>query len=167
MELCNSIRSDVDGIQQQAREDRPGGIVHVFVTGSPDFCRTEQVVRTQMSQIAHDDGWLSSSNVKCLTIEHKLAAARLGFLPFYEPLYNVNSYKQGLLDGSLSVIGVLTRILIPLHKAVMCNNQAEIMRIIRNNSVEFTKNRGAITTEALTSLNEFIFSLKNGYKTGF
>jgi DNA helicase-2/ATP-dependent DNA helicase PcrA len=156
VELCNSIRSGVDGIQQRAREDRPGGIVRVFVTESPDFYQTEQAVLTQMSQITHDDEWLSRNSVKCLTIEHKLAAARLGFLPFYEPLYSVNSYKQGLLDGSLSVIGVLTRILIPLHKAVMCNNQSEIMRIIRNNSVEFAKRRDDISPEVLTSLNEFI-----------
>ena len=155
VDLCNAIRYDVDAIQQRAREDRPGGVVRIFVAESRDFQQIEQTVLSKMSQAAQDDEWLSKDAVKCLTLEHKLAAARLGFLPFYEPLSNVNSYKQGLQDGSLSVIGALTHILVPLHKAITCNNQAEIMRIIRNNSEVFRKNHTALSPETLDMLGEF------------
>lgn len=76
-----------------------------------------------LSADAVEKAWLS------LTLEHKMAASRLGFKNFYESLYNVSSYRQGLMDGSLSVIGVLTHIFIPLHHADLNNNPFEKAKI--------------------------------------
>ena len=105
VDLCNSIRKPVDGIEQKSREDKPGGFVRIFVSSRNNPYETEQSILFQMSQITGDAKWEQIKNVKALTLEHKMAASRLGFKNFYESLHNVPSYRQGLMDGSLSVVG--------------------------------------------------------------
>lgn len=159
VDLCNAIRLNVDGIQQQARLDKQNGTVRIFVTNSTDPYATEQIVFSRMAQIASDEDWLASEKVKCLTIEHKMAAKRLGFNTFFEPLNSVSSYKQGLMNGTLSSIGLFTHILLPFYKADMVNNQYEKMRIIKENSVLFQEQSNLLTHEKINQLNEDIDTL--------
>lgn len=159
VDLCNSIRKDVDGIEQRAREDKPGGVVRVFVVSRDDPYSTEQAVLVRMSQITGDSKWEQIKNVKALTLEHKMAANRLGFKNFYESLSNVSTYKQGLMDGSLSAIGVLTHILLPLHQSDLTNNPFEKARVVKENALIYKNEGSALTNELLQELQESVNAL--------
>ena len=159
VDLCNSIRKPVDGIEQMSRGDKPGGFVRVFVSSRENPYDTEQVILHQMAKITGDAKWEQIKNVKALTLEHKMAASRLGFKNFYESLHNVSSYRQGLIDGSLSVVGVLTHILIPLHNADLNNNPFEKAKIAKENALIFKDNDLVLTNELLQELQTSIDSL--------
>ena len=157
--MCNSIRKPVDGIEQKSREDKPGGFVRVFVSFRDNPYDTEQAILHQMSQITGDTKWEQIKNVKALTLEHKMAASRLGFKNFYESLHNVSSYRQGLMDGSLSVVGVLTHILLPLHQADLNNNPFEKAKIVKENALIFKEKDFVLTNELLQELQASVDSL--------
>ena len=158
VDLCNDIRRDVDNIQQQFRNDKQDGIVRIFITDSTNPYDTEQNVCKQMSRETGDCEWLESGKVKCLTVEHKMAAHRLGFSSFFEPLNNVSSYKQGLTNGTLSAIGLFTHILLPLYKAYKDDNQFETMSVVRNNSILYQEKRD-LSIESLNKLNNDVESI--------
>lgn len=159
VDLCNSIRKSVDDIEQMSREDKPGGFVRVFVSPRDNPYDTEQSILLQMSQITGDVKWEQMKNVKALTLEHKMAASRLGFKNFYESLHNVSSYRQGLMDGSLSVVGVLTHILLPLHQADLNNNPFEKAKIVKENALIFKEKDFVLTKELLLELQTSVDSL--------
>lgn len=133
--LCNDIRRPIDGIEQIARQDKPGGTVRLFIVDrKADRILTEHTIQEKMSAYTGDDKWLDSSNNKYLTLEHHMAAKRLGFDDFFAPLYKVPSYRQGVGDGSLSIISVLSKIIIPLFKAYKENNRFAVMQLIKQYS---------------------------------
>lgn len=164
VDLCNAMRSNVDGIQQQARLDKQEGNVRIFVTNSTDPYTTEQLVRSKMAKSTYDEGWLSNEKVKCLTIEHKMAAKRLGFNTFFEPLNNIPSYRQSLRNGTLSSIGLFTHILLPLYKADIANNQYEKMHIVKEYSLLFQEKSNLLTHEKINKLNEDIDTLSTYWR---
>ena len=169
VDLCNDIRKDADGIQQCSRTDKPNGIVRVFITDNEDAFACEQIARNRMSRITGDNDWENIEKVKSLTIEHKMAASRLGFKSFFDYMNNVNSYKQGLVKGNLSVISLFTHILIPLQDAYYSDNQFEIMRIIREHSIDFERYKDSLTSGVIESLKqsveELLFLLSNEHST--
>lgn len=134
--LCNAIRKHADGIQQKPRHDKTGGTVRIFVVDrKQDNYKVEKQIRGKMIDMAKDSNWDDIEQVKCLTVEHQMAAKRLGFEHFFEPLYSV--FKQGVTDGSLSVISPLLRILLPLYQANVDENKFEIARIVRKNATAY------------------------------
>lgn len=161
VDLCNSIRKNTDGIKQRCRDDKMGGFVHVFVTKNGDETEKEQHVCMRMSDITGDVKWNDINNIKALTIEHKMAAKRLGFNSFYEALNNESSYRQGLADGSLSVIGILTRILVPLHKAYVNRDLFEITRVVKKYSLDYIEAKKDLTDDRLNELEVKIQKLLN------
>ena len=159
VDLCNDIRKDADGIQQCSRTDKPNGIVRVFITDNEDAFACEQIARNRMSRITGDNDWEDIEKIKSLTIEHKMAASRLGFKSFFDYMNNVNSYKQGLVKGDLSVISLFTHILIPLQDAYYSDNQFEIMRIIREHSIDFDRHKDSLTSGVIESLKQSVEEL--------
>ncbi|CUX72124.1 ATP-dependent DNA helicase PcrA [Clostridium sp. C105KSO15] len=136
VDLCNEIRKHADGIQQKPRHDKTGGTVRIFVVDrKQDNYKVENQIRRKMIDMAKDSNWDDIEQVKCLTVEHQMAAKRLGFEHFFEPLYSV--YKQGVTDGSLSAISPLLRILLPLYQANVDENKFEIARIVRKNATAY------------------------------
>lgn len=164
VDLCNDIRRDVDDIQQQSRNNKQDGIVRIFITDSTNPFDTEQIICKEMYRETGDGEWLENGKVKCLTVEHKMAARRLGFSSFFEPLNNVSSYKQGLTNGTLSAIGLFTHILLPLYIADKDDNQFEIMNIVRNNSNLYQEKSVALSIESLNNLNNNIESIIGCWK---
>lgn len=156
--LCNSIRSSVDGIEQKSRHNKNGGFVRVFITTNDNPLQSEKEICSCMATVTADGKWNSPQEIKCLTVEHQMAAKRLGFSAFFEPLYSINSYKQGLTNGSLSVISVLTQIALPLYEAYTANNQFEIMRIVREYSPLFSEKEkiGQLSSEDILDLRRKI-----------
>lgn len=164
VDLCNLIRKPVDGIEQRARSDKEGGFVRVFVSSRENPYDTEHNAQSQMAEITRDEKWKMPEEVKKLTVEHKMAAERLGFKKLFDALDNVPTYKQGLREGSLSAIGVFTHILLPLHKADSENNPFEKAKIVKENAIIYKDKNFVLTNESLDDLQTSIDSLSSCWK---
>lgn len=164
VDLCNLIRKPVDAIEQRSRLNKEGGFVRIFVASRDNPYDTEQNVQSQMAEITCDVRWKLSEEVKKLTVEHKMAAERLGFKQLFEALDSVSSYKQGLRNGSLSAIGVFTHILLPLHKADLENNPFEKAKIVKENAILYKDKDCILTNESLNNLQNSIDDLSLCWK---
>lgn len=138
VELANSIRKNVDGKIQQYRSDTHEGNIMLFICDKNlNKENVENYVLNRMVKISKDDKWLIDT--KKLILEHHMAANRLGFKDFFTPIYNVEKFKNGILDGSLTQIKFFTSIIIPLIQAHQSNNSFEEMKIIRKYSPILSK----------------------------
>ncbi|MHB8065764.1 MAG: UvrD-helicase domain-containing protein [Ruminiclostridium sp.] len=138
VDLINAIRKDVDGQEQRARRDKSGGIVRIFIADhKSEKFKIENDIRHQMARVSNDNLWDENSECRCLTIEHHMAAKRLGFDNFFIPLYSVSSYKNGLLDGTLSGVSFFLNNILPLYEAYRRSNKFDIARIVREKSIIF------------------------------
>ncbi|QCL76867.1 MULTISPECIES: UvrD-helicase domain-containing protein [Agrobacterium] len=132
--LINRIRKDVDGQEQRARSNKPGGHVRLFIVPSGrDQTSSEGHVRTVMVKETGDDGWIAGS-VKSLILEHHMAARRLGFSAFFEPLHKVERLRTGLLDGSYSAARFFAKDVLTLVKAIRSQDDFEIAAAVRERS---------------------------------
>lgn len=135
--LINKIRSGVDAHQQIARSDRGEGIARLFVVPNTtaDKLSAENEIARRMAEITGDEFWSGAkSDVKTLTLEHLMAARRMGFLEFFEPLYSVDRLKTGLLDGTLSGLRLFTQEVLPLVEAKRQKDEYAVAAIVRKSS---------------------------------
>lgn len=148
IDLINKIRKDVDGQQQISRIENSGGVVRFFIVQRGlDKLPTEELIKQKMSLITEDSKWIDKniSNdkkdvpVKTLTLEHHMAAIRMGFSNFFSPLYTVDKMKTGLLDGSSASVNFFIKIILPLLIAHKSNNNFEIANIVKKQSPLFDK----------------------------
>lgn len=136
--LINNIRKDVDGQSQNPRIEKEDGVIRLFIClrgkNKPDV---EKLVAKRMSEITNDKLWINDTDnaeVKTLILEHHMAARRMGFLDFFEPLYKEDKLSTGLLDGSLSGANFFTKIILPLINANEIGDKFEIARIVKKHS---------------------------------
>jgi DNA helicase-2/ATP-dependent DNA helicase PcrA len=142
IKLINKIRNYVDEHQQEAGPDKEDGIVRFFIVPSniADKIKTENNIFERMSKITGDALWSGiDSDVKILTLEHHMAARRMGFSDLFEPLYKVDQLRTGLLDGSLSGIRLFTQNILPIIKAKKNKDEFTVARIMRESSPILTK----------------------------
>ena len=92
-----------------------------------------------MSDLTADEKWNNVSSVKTLTLEHHMAAIRMGFSTFFNPLYQVDILKQGLLDGTLATVNFFIKTILPLYYAFKTGNKFEISNIVKRDSPLFDK----------------------------
>ena len=155
--LINKIRSEVDSqIQEPFKTNN--GFVRLFIIDSNkdlDKGNIENTVASKMSTITQDDKWNDlRGNVKCLTLEHHMAAKRGGFLEFFEPLYNSNSDSTGLLDGTMPGIPFLKNQVLPLYRMLRDKNDFEVANIIRKYSPLLDKERLRGSKNQVKKINE-------------
>ena len=62
-----------------------------------------------MAEMTGDSQWNQMDQVKTIILEHHMAAKRMGFFEMFEPLYRVDEYRTGLLDGSLPLVRFFAR----------------------------------------------------------
>lgn len=144
IELINQIRSQVDDQKQQARSDRPGGWVRLFIIDRKKHDQplsVEKSIRNQMAGIAEDGCWSAEDSqgevhVKALILEHHMAAARLGFSELFDPLYKVSSdtFRTNLLDGSLPGLRFFCADVIELVDAILEEDEFAIARVVQDKS---------------------------------
>lgn len=136
IDLINKIRKDIDGQEQFPRLENTGGIVRFFaVSRSQDKFEIEEQIRQIMKEDTFDEKWVGDlSDVMTLTLEHHMAARRMGFSTFFDPLYAIDKLKTGLLDGSSSSINLFTKIVLPLYNAHLKSNKFEIANIVKQHS---------------------------------
>lgn len=141
VKLINQIRKDVDGIEQKSRIDNGEGFVRLFIVPSNatlSKITVEKAVIEKMEEVTIDEEWSYGENcIKILTLEHHLAASRMGFSNLFNPLYAQKSLKTSLLDGSLEELKFFSNIIIPIVNANSVKNDFEIYRIVKQYSPYF------------------------------
>lgn len=142
IDLVNKIRKKIDGQEQLPRIENQGGIVRFFaVSRAKDKFEAEEYIRQIMQDTTKDRKWFGdNSEVMTLTLEHHMAAKRMGFFNFFTPLYTIDKLKTGLLDGSSSSVNLFTKIILPLQKAHTKNNKFQIANIVKQHSHLIDKN---------------------------
>ncbi|WP_413998120.1 UvrD-helicase domain-containing protein [Flavobacterium sp. W1B] len=140
IELNNKIRKDIDSQQQLARVEKSGGMIRLFIVArTSDKLTVEDEIKSKMSELTTDKNWNDDKSVKTLTLEHHMAAVRMGFNTFFNPIYEVDKLKQGLLDGTLSSVNFFTKIILPLYNAHKTGNKFQIANIVKRNSPLFDR----------------------------
>ena len=129
--LINKVRSSVDAHSQEAWIKSEEGVVRLFVVpvGAGDKFAVEGEAARRMGTITGDALWNEPKTVKTLTLEHRMAASRMGFLDLFEPLYSVESWRTGFLNGDLPVARFFSRDILPLVRAGQNGDRFEIARI--------------------------------------
>lgn len=106
--LINRIRSEVDDQEQQGRSDKSDGVVRFFIVPNVNSEKSEieaQII-TRMGELSGNSDWKPD---KTLTLEHHMAARRIGFFELFAPLYAVDRFRTGLLDGTLPGLRFFTQ----------------------------------------------------------
>ena len=121
--LANTIGMDIDlHAEQSPREDANDGSVRLFVIQQHegiDKDAIEHNVMEKMSKFTQDEKWNGAdADVKILTLEHMMAARRLGFDSFYNSLSIVPKYNMTFLQGSVSEIEFFTKELLPISESM-------------------------------------------------
>ena len=138
IQLANTIGMGIDKhAEQTPREDADDGFVRLFVVQQHDDINKDEVEQTIMrimSEHTHDDKWSGeSADVKILTLEHMMAARRLGFNCFYSPFAKVSKYQMTLLQGSVSEIEFFTKGVLPIAESMKGDGQIAL-EILRKSS---------------------------------
>lgn len=131
--LLNKIRSTVDRHEQVPRSDASDGFVRLFIlpSGTSNKAEAERTACLRMAEITADEQWTYPKSIKALTLEHRMAAARLGFSEMFVPLHEIDSWRTGLLDGSLPALRFFTQDVLPLVKASQSGNRFAQARITK------------------------------------
>lgn len=172
IQLNNKIRQEIDGQIQLARIENTVGVVRFFIIPrDADKEKEEESIKEKMSLLTSDIKWIDKNppkskldiSVKMLTLEHHMAATRMGFGSFFNPLYNVDKLKTSMLDGNSSSINFFTNIILPLYLAHISNNKFEIANIVKGQSPLFDKkniinesNKLAIIQHSKTSIDKLL-----------
>lgn len=136
--LINTIRSQVDTHVQKPTDGAEEGFVRLFLVSVDDLAdkaTIETEITKQMAEITSDDKWSGEhSDVKILTLEHHMAARRGGFNDFFEPLYKIQKFRTGLLDGTLSGIPFLSQQILPSIESLWSGNMFGVTQIVKKYS---------------------------------
>lgn len=151
VDLINKVRSEVDLHSQIASKVSEDGYVRMFLVDSivSDNFKIERQICEKMASITGDSGWLSK--VKCLTLEHAMAAKRGQFEKFFLPLAEVASLRDSVLTGESKTLRFLTEQLVPLADALDNKADFEVMRLLKKYSPLFTE--GNISLDKITSIS--------------
>lgn len=136
VDLINRIRASVDSQKQEPRSDAIDGTVRLFLIpgSSSDKATIEARARYCMAAATSDDAWKEVSAVKTLILEHRMAANRLGFLKLFTALYEADSLRTSLLDGSLAGLQVFARQVLPLIRYAKAPDAFAVASIVRQSS---------------------------------
>lgn len=134
--LINKIRSTVDDHQQIPRPNAKDGVVRFFIAKGEGANRAqcEAAVRQRMAALSGDTRWNEADGVKALTLEHHMAAQRLGFADIFGALDVVRDFGTGLRDGSLPVTAFFTKLVLPLVTARLKGDKFAVAAIVRESS---------------------------------
>lgn len=142
VELINKIRAEVDqNLQKPAKSEE--GFVRLFIADTTDGIdkeRYERFVSQKMAEVTGNDLWIvERRHNKTLTLEHHMAAQRGGFASFFNPLYEVDKLKTGLLDGTLASITFFSEKVLPLIESLKAGNHFAVSRIVSKYSPLISK----------------------------
>ncbi len=133
VDLINKVRSSVDNHQQVPRTDAPTGVARLFVTtgNQSNEMAVEKKVKDAMASYCDDKKWIGEDDTKTLILEHHMAARRMGFMEMYEPLYQIDQFKNGLRDGTLPILRMFSDMALPVLVAKRSGQDFAAMAVIR------------------------------------
>lgn len=123
IQLANDIGKDIDiNAEQRPREDANDGFIRLFIIQQRDGLNKDEIeqnVMRIMSEQTRDEKWAAiDADVKVLTLEHMMAARRLGFSSFFAPLYKISKYQMTFLQGTVSEIEFFTKEILPIAESI-------------------------------------------------
>ena len=154
--LINKVRSATEYKQQQKwRSDSIDGCVRLFILPSDtsEKLNAERAIARHMAHTSGDAKWSEPKAIKCLTLEHRMAARRMGFLDMFVPLYEVESWRTSFLEGKLPAVRFFAEEVLPLVRAKQHEDRFAVARIARNLCP-------LLTTEALRAADDKQAQLK-------
>lgn len=139
--LINQIRSSADVHTQEPRDDAIEGWARLFVfpTATPDKPGLEQKVREYMAGVTKDSLWTTIDNCKILTLEHHMAARRMGFEQMFDALASVEEFRTSFLDGTFGPTRLFTHSVLPLVAAHQKGDKFAATRVLRELSPLLSK----------------------------
>ena len=164
--LLNQIRSEVDGAQQEPRQDAQEGVVRLFLINDVEDVEKRKVeaeVARVMAKTASDDEWRNQETVKVLTLEHHMAARRGGFADFFEPLYKIDKFRTGLLDGTLSGVAFFAQQVLPLVEAMRSEDRFGVAQVVKDNSPLLSADRLSASEASLEEIRKAGKSVESMY----
>ena len=131
--LINKVRSATDNQQQKWRSDSIDGCVRLFILPSDtsEKVNAERAIARHMAHVSGDDKWSEQKAFKSLTLEHRMAARRMGFLDMFVPLYEVDSWRTSFLEGTLPAVRFFAEEVLPLVQAQQREDRFAVARIAR------------------------------------
>ncbi len=134
--LINQIRSTTDKQQQTPRPTADEGIVRLFILPSSlaDKPDAERAIAAHMACITGDEKWTEPREIKTLTLEHRMAASRLGFLEAFAALYDFEGWRTSFLDGTLPVFRFFSDQMLPLVRARKAEDRFDVARVVKTYS---------------------------------
>lgn len=156
VKLINKIRSESDDHQQEPRDGAPDGYVRLFVVRRDVSSRAEAEakIRARMAELTGDQLWLDVNSCKHLTLEHHMAARRLGFDGLLLPLLEIEDWRTGVLDGSFSSLRLFTDNVLPLVTAARAGDRFKVAKILRERSPLLSAERLKGSADPKTVLKE-------------
>ncbi len=141
VKLINKIRSAVDAQKQTCRSDSCEGHIRCFIVPSDTVGKIEceRTVRQRMATVCGDELWNKIERVKVLTLEHHMAAQRMGFVAMFKPLDGENEFKTALRDGSLAMVRFFSELVLPLVTAKREGNEFAVAALVREKSPLLSK----------------------------
>lgn len=123
VKLANTIGKDLDiYAEQNPKEDAADGLVRLFIVQQQneiDKDDIEQTIMDIMCNQTYDAKWSGAdADVKTLTLEHMMAARRLGFAQFFGPLSKVDKYQMAFLQGKVSELDFFTKEVLPIADSI-------------------------------------------------
>ncbi|MBA3678009.1 MAG: ATP-dependent helicase [Sphingosinicella sp.] len=139
--LINQIRDGADNHKQEPRGDSAEGWARLFVfpVDVEDKPAIEDRVRDYMAALTGDGDWTDRSKCKILTLEHHMAAKRMGFQDLFEALASVDEFRTSFLDGSFAATRFFTHNVLPLVQAQQRDDKFAATRLVRENSPLLSK----------------------------
>lgn len=118
------------------RETANEGFVHLFLIPTDvDKIKTEQEVCDEMNRITGDEGWnVEKQNVEILTLEHRMAATRLGFEKLHDIFNGCKRYQMSYLQGTMPEMSIFSNAILPLFELIKEGKNLEILDIFKRNS---------------------------------
>lgn len=143
VKLANAIGKDIDfHAEQVSREDAIEGFARLFVVQQGNGINkdeVEQTVMKKMCELTKDAKWVeANTNVKILTLEHMMAARRLGFEQFFGPLSKVTKYQMTFLQGTVSELEFFTKEILPIADSIKEDGRIAL-EILKSNSPLLSK----------------------------
>ena len=111
----------------------------VFPVDAPEKPALEQQVRDYMAVLTSDRDWTEADKCKILTLEHHMAARRMGFLQMFEALASVDDYRTSFLDGSFAPTRFFTHYVLPLVTARQRGDKFAATKLVRESSPLLSK----------------------------
>ncbi len=156
--LANAIRKDADGWSQRDRANKSGGHVAAYIVPvtTADKSALEGRICKDLAERTSDPDWTDMKVVKMITVEHHMAAERLGFKTLFSAIDPVSTLRTGFRDGSLAALRFFTELVLPLVNAHQEGSHYAVMSILRSQSPLLSRTQLQLKKDTIKTSMEIV-----------